>query len=90
MNKRELAMAAAAKAKGRITQGNIQLGFELILESILDALMNGEKITIANFGTFYIKEMNERNSRNPSTGEAIIIAPKKVVKFKITDSFKIK
>ena len=31
--------------------------------------------------------MNERNARNPATGEAIVVASKKVVKFKVTDSF---
>jgi Bacterial nucleoid DNA-binding protein len=80
-------MAAAAKSKSGMTQLNIQRGFELILKSTLEALAKGEKITIANFGTFFVKEMNERNARNPATGEVIVVAPKKVVKFKVTDSF---
>lgn len=84
MNKRDLVMAAANRAKGEITQRNIQLGFDLILRSMSEALKKGEKITIANFGTFYVKEMKERNGRNPANGEAIIIAQKKVVKFKAT------
>ncbi len=87
MNKRELVIAAAAKAKGRITQGSIQQAFELILESTSEALAKGEKITIANFGTFYVKEMKERISRNPSTGEKITVEAKKVVKFKVTQGF---
>lgn len=80
-------MSAAVKSNGQLTQANIQLGFELVLDSILEALAKGEKITIANFGTFYVKEMNERNARNPATGEAIVVGPKKVVKFRIADSF---
>ena len=88
MNKRDLIVSATIKSNGSITQGNIQLGLELILRSLKEALAKGEKITIANFGAFYVKEMNERNSRNPATGERIIVGPKKVVKFKIADSFK--
>jgi nucleoid DNA-binding protein len=60
MNKRDLIMAAAAQSNGSITQGNIQRGFELILKNTLKALAKGEKITIANFGTFYVKEMKEK------------------------------
>ncbi len=87
MTKRELVVAATAKANGQITQGCIQQGFELILKSTLEALAKGEKITIANFGTFYVKEMKERVSRNPSTGEKITVEAKKVVKFKVTQGF---
>ena len=87
MNKRDVILLATAKSGSRITQKSIQLGFELVLESILDALARGEKITIANFETFCVKEMNERNSRNPSTGEKIIVKAKKVVKFKIAPGF---
>ena len=88
MNKRDLVVSAAVKSNGSITQGNIQLGLELILRSLKEALAEGNKITIANFGTFYVKEMSERNARNPATGERIIVGAKKVVKFKIADSFK--
>ena len=84
MNKRDLIMAAATKSKGSMTQLSIQQGFELVLDSILDGLAKGEKITIANFGSFYVKEQRAKNSRNPATGEAIKVAAKKVIKFKTT------
>ena len=87
MNKRDLIVTAASKSNGSITQISIQQGFELILRSTLEALAKGEKITIANFGTFFVKKMPERKGRNPSTGEAIIIGPRKVVKFKIAENF---
>lgn len=80
MNKRGLVMAAAEKSG--ITQVVIQSSLEPILESILDALSKGDKVTLHNFGTFYIKEVPERPSRNPKSGEAIIVPAKRVIKFK--------
>lgn len=72
----------AASAKSGITQKDIQSSLEPILESILDALSNGDKVTLHEFGTFYIKDVPERPSRNPKSGEPIIVPAKRVVKFK--------
>lgn len=80
MNKRGLVMAAADKSG--ITQKDIQSSLEPILESIMDALSKGDKVTLHNFGTLYIKDVPERPSRNPKSGKAIIVPAKRVIKFK--------
>jgi DNA-binding protein HU-beta len=82
MNKKELVIAAATKSG--ITQREIQQSIDPFLECILEALEKGEKIIIQKFGTFSVKEWNERRARNPSTGESFLVPPKKVVKFKVT------
>lgn len=82
MSTRELIMAASSKSG--ITQKEIQSSLEPILETIIEALSNGDKISIHNFGTFYIKDIPERASRNPKSGQAIIACAKKAVKFKAT------
>jgi DNA-binding protein HU-beta len=82
MNKRELITAAATKSG--ITQREIQQCIDPFLECMLEALEKGETIIIQKFGTFSVKERNERKARNPSTGEYITVPPKKVVKFKVT------
>lgn len=74
----------AASAKSGITQLVIQSSLEPILESILEALSNGEKVTLHEFGTFYIKSIGERMSRNPKSGEVFKAKAKKVIKFKAT------
>jgi DNA-binding protein HU-beta len=76
-------IAAVAKKSGH-TQLKVKDCIEPILECILEALQNGNRITIYKFGMFYVKEYGERNSRNPYTGESIVIPPKKVIKFKVT------
>lgn len=74
----------AASSKSGITQKDIQSSLEPILEAIIEALSKGDKISLHNFGTFYIKDIPERASRNPKSGEAIMARAKKVVKFKAT------
>ena len=51
-------------------------------ESISDTLAKGEKVQIAGFGTFEVRERAEREGRNPQTGETIKIAAGKAPAFK--------
>lgn len=81
MNKKQL-IALAAKKAG-LSQKYIADSLEPILETITEVLAKGSNITIHGFGSFQIKEMNERKSRNPKTGELVMIPAKKVVKFKL-------
>ena len=55
---------------------------ESILEIIKNTLTSGEDVMISGFGKFCVKEKNERKSRNPATGEDMMLAPRKVVTFK--------
>ena len=70
---------------------NGQIGFtqkhsfeilETLLEIIKKALESGEDVMISNFGKFCVKEKRERKGRNPSTGQDMILKPRKVVTFK--------
>ncbi len=51
------------------------------VEVVSSTLAEGDKITLAGFGTFSVSERPEREGRNPSTGEKILIPATKVVKF---------
>jgi len=37
---------------------------------------------VSGFGRFCVKEKKERRGRNPSTGDAMMLSPRKVVTFK--------
>ena len=51
---------------------------EVFSDSIKNALKNNRKVEIRGFGTFFIKEVNEKfSARNPKTGELIYV-PKKI------------
>ncbi len=55
---------------------------ELVFEIIKQTLEQGEKIKIAGFGNFVVREKKSRRGRNPQTGQEIRISARKVLTFK--------
>ena len=55
---------------------------ETVLEIIKSTLASGEDVMISNFGKFCVNQKKERKGRNPATGDAMMLAPRKVVTFK--------
>lgn len=55
---------------------------ETLLETIKSSLESGEDVLVSGFGKFCVKEKNERKGRNPATGEALMLEPRRVVTFK--------
>jgi len=67
-----------------------QLGFpqkkstelvEQLLETIKLTLASGEDVLVSGFGKFCVNEKRERLGRNPATGEAMMLKPRRVVTF---------
>ncbi len=55
---------------------------ETLLKIIKNTLESGEDVLISGFGKFCVKEKKERKGRNPASGDAMMLAPRKVVTFK--------
>jgi integration host factor subunit alpha len=55
---------------------------ETLLEIIKETLEDGEDVKVAGFGKWEIKQKNERQGRNPQTGEPISISGRQIVTFK--------
>jgi len=55
---------------------------ESVIDHIIDALLKGEKVKLAGFGTFSLRDKNERVGRNPKTGKAVQITSRRVLVFK--------
>jgi integration host factor subunit alpha len=55
---------------------------ETVFDIIKTTLEQGEKIKIAGFGNFVIKEKADRRGRNPQTGDEITISARKILTFK--------
>ena len=52
-------------------------------EAIEEALLNGKRIELRGFGSFFIKKIKEKYSaRNPKTGEIIYVPEKNKVRFR--------
>jgi integration host factor subunit alpha len=55
---------------------------EMVFDLIKETLENGEKIKIAGFGNFVVKDKSTRRGRNPQTGEEIKISSRRILTFK--------
>ena len=55
---------------------------ETVLDEMSDALVRGEQVKISSFGTFSVREKAAREGRNPKTGEAAAIPPRRVLTFR--------
>ena len=55
---------------------------EALLEIIKKTLETGDDVLITGFGKFCAREKKERRGRNPSTGEDMMMKPRKVVTFR--------
>ena len=86
MRKQEL-VAQVAKTTG-MPESKVSEVTTGIFAAIEDALKDGDEVAISGFGTFRVVERPGREGRNPQTGEAIKIAPKKSPTFKAGASLK--
>lgn len=53
-----------------------------VLRTIADALVAGEEVKLTGFGTFTLRDKRERMGRNPKTGVAVPVTPRRVVGFR--------
>ena len=86
MNKGDLVDAIAEKSG--VTKKHADIILTAALESIIEAVSEGEKVTLVGFGTFEPRERKEREGRNPKTGEALTIPATVVPAFSAGKLFK--
>lgn len=61
---------------------------DFIFDKMRNAILEGERIEIRGFGSFYVKSYQPRKGRNPKTGEIIDVLPKKLPFFKVGKELK--
>lgn len=86
MNKGELVDAIATKASITKKEADAVLG--ALMDTIMDAVSSGSKVTLVGFGTFEARERQAREGRNPRTGKTLTIPAKKVPAFSAGKLFK--
>jgi integration host factor subunit beta len=86
MNKSEMIEALAAK-KG-ISFKKAEEIIKTVFETMAKALLEGDRIEIRGFGSFVVNEYKAYTGRNPKTGEAISVKPKKLPFFKVGKELK--
>ena len=85
MYKTELIKAMVKKAEEQnvpLTAKQMDAALSALVESVTDALKNGEKVVLPGFGMFAVKTRPARQGRNPITGEVMAIPERKMPAFK--------
>ena len=61
---------------------------DAVIEAIAERLAAGEPVKLSGFGAFSVRGKGARMGRNPRTGEAAPIAPRRVVTFRASGALK--
>lgn len=100
MNKSELVSAIALKAD--VTQKQADAVLTAFVDTVIEVVANGDKVTLVGFGTFEKRDRSARNGaafcggiippqtclRNPQTGESLSIPATSVPAFSAGKQFK--
>ena len=76
MNKSDLLKKISAKTDS-LNEEDLEKSVNIILNLISNTLNDGNRIEIRNFGTFSIRSRDQRISRNPKTGTAVLVEAKR-------------
>ena len=66
-----------------LTRKDAEIIVNTIFDSMVGALVKGDRIEIRGFGSFKVKQRGDREGRNPKTGCAVRIPSKQMPFFKI-------
>jgi DNA-binding protein HU-beta len=86
MNKGELVDEIAGRAN--VTKKQADAVLTAAMETIMEAVSKGDKVTLVGFGSFEPRDRKAREGRNPKTGEAMEIPATKVPAFSAGKLFK--
>ena len=73
MNKSEL--IAKNKEKSKLTKAEATRALDAFTSTVVEALVDGEKIQLVGFGTFETRQRKARSGRNPRNPEETIDIP---------------
>lgn len=80
MTKADLIMEVARQTA--LTKKESEIVIKTIFNSIINALVSGDKVELRGLGSFRIRNRKPRVGRNPKTGNTVNVPPKKVPFFK--------
>ncbi|MBE9101321.1 HU family DNA-binding protein [Vacuolonema iberomarrocanum] len=86
MNKGELVDMVAERAS--VTKKVADAVLTATIESIMEVVAKGDKVTLVGFGSFDRRDRKAREGRNPKTGEAMEIPATMVPGFSAGKQFK--
>lgn len=86
MNRKDLVDAVAREAG--LSTPQAEAAVTAVLSSVSAAVADGDRVSLAGFGTFERRHRAARSGRNPQTGETLQIAASVAPAFKPAAAFK--
>ena len=74
--------------KGEYSKKDAEKALSTVIDSITEALSQGEKISLVGFGTFEVRDRAAKEAINPLTKQPVHVPAKKVPAFKAAKALK--
>ena len=81
-------LAEAIQNENGLLLKHARSAVDMLLGIVKRTLASGEDVMISGFGKFEVKKKHARKGRNPATGGELLLAPRRVVTFKISGKLK--
>ena len=65
-----------------LTREEARLLVDTVFSTMAQALVRGERVEVRGFGSFDVRQYRAYEGRNPRTGQAVQVAPKRLPYFK--------
>ena len=73
-----------SKTYPNLLKKDLEKFFDIFIDEIKLALKNDERVELRRWGIFSTKKQKGKTSRNPRTGEKVIVKEKKSISFKMS------
>lgn len=87
MLKRDLIEKTTASLNDYLKK-DISKAVDIIIETMSEALDQGDRVEIRGFGSFAVRKRKARRTKNPKTGKVMDIPPRKTMHFAMSKSLK--
>ena len=73
-----------SKTYPNLLKKDLEKFFDIFINEVKLALKNDERVELRGWGVFSTKNQKGKTSRNPKTGEKVIVEEKKSINFKMS------
>ena len=73
-----------SKTYPNLLKKDLEKFFDIFIDEVKLALKNGERVELRGWGIFSTKNQKSKTSRNPRTGQKVIVDEKKSINFKMS------
>ena len=81
-------MMAGLSARTGVAASDCRKAVDGFLDMIVERLATDDSVVLNNFGTFSVYQGKVRSARNPRTGTAIKVPPRRRVRFRVSRALK--